>query len=152
MRAFPLAMLFCLTSLLFGCKELATSTAKLNLNVTPVENLEKRKAEAKVYVKGIVESHAPFIDAGAYQLQDNTGNVWVFTTESLPELGQEMLVRGKVSYESITLKELQGQDVGGVYLRELERIREPSATPENDQPEPAQPPTPESEQVVDEKE
>ncbi|MFY7802593.1 MAG: hypothetical protein ACOVQ7_04120 [Limnoraphis robusta] len=145
----PTVMLLCLTPLLFGCNQLATSTAKLSLNVTPIEKLEKRKAEAKVYIKGTVESHAPFVGAAAYQLQDNTGEVWVFTTERLPELGQEILVRGKVSYESITLKELPEQDIGGVYLKELERIQEPS--PENSDKE-TKPPIPPSEPVVEEKE
>lgn len=152
LRAFPLVMLLTLTPLLFGCEKLATSTAKLSLNVTPIENLEKRKADAKIYVKGTVESHAPFVGAGAYQLQDNTGEVWVFTTESLPPLGQEMLIRGKVSYESITLKELQGENIGGVYLEEVERIQEPSPPPENGQEKSIPAPTPESENIVDEQE
>ena len=125
LRALPMAVILGLTPLWVGCEKLATSTAKLNLNVTPLENLEKRKADAKVYVKGTVESLAPFVGAGAYQLQDSTGKVWVFTTKNLPKLGQEMLVRGQVSYETITLKELQGEDIGGVYLQELERIQEP---------------------------
>jgi hypothetical protein len=149
-QAFPIVILFCLIPLLFGCEKLATSTAKFNLNITPIENLEKRKAETKVYIKGTVESLAPFIGAGAYQLQDNTGTVWVFSTDDLPKEGQEILVRGKVNYETITLKELQGEDIGGVYLQELERIQEP--TPENGDKEPPQPPTPKSEEVVDDKE
>ncbi|MGB3193262.1 MAG: hypothetical protein WBB43_27960 [Limnoraphis sp.] len=149
-QAFPIVMLFCLTPLLFGCEKLATSTAKLNLNVTPIENLEKRKADTKVYIKGTVESLAPFVGAGAYQLQDNTGTVWVFSTDDLPKEGQEILVRGQVNYETITLKELQGQNIGGVYLQELERIQEP--TPENGEKEPIQPPITESEQVVDDEE
>jgi hypothetical protein len=54
-----------------------------------------------------------------------------------------------VSYESITLKELPEQDIGGVYLKELERIQEPS--PENSDKE-TKPPIPPSEPVVEEKE
>ncbi|MDY7021485.1 MAG: hypothetical protein SWJ54_08985 [Cyanobacteriota bacterium] len=126
-QAFLIVTFLSLTPILVGCEEIATSTAKLSLNVTAIENLQKRRADTKVYVKGVVESHAPFLGAGAYQLQDKTGEVWVFTTNSLPELGQEMLVRGAVSFESITLEELKDQDIGGVYLQELERIQEPTS-------------------------
>ncbi|MEL7035666.1 MAG: hypothetical protein AAFO04_08640 [Cyanobacteria bacterium J06592_8] len=132
-QAFSIVTFLSLTSILLGCEEIATSTAKLSLNVTAIENLQKRKAETKVYVKGVVESHAPFVGAGAYQLEDKTGGVWVFTTNRLPELGQEMLIRGVVSYESITLEELEGIDIGSVYLQELERIQEPASEQGEDQ-------------------
>ncbi len=149
-QTFSILLFLGLTPLLFGCEQLATSTAKLSLNVTSIDSLPKRRADTRVYVKGTVESHAPFVGAGAYQLQDNTGNVWVFTTDPLPPLGQEMLVRGQVKHESINLQELPGEDIGGVYLKEVERLQEPSASPENSDSE-TTPLIPHSQPVVEEK-
>lgn len=149
-QTFSILLFLGLTPLLFGCEQLATSTAKLSLNVTSIDSLPKRKADTRIYVKGTVESHAPFVGAGAYQLQDNTGNVWIFTTDPLPPLGQEMLLRGQVRHERISLQELPGEDIGGVYLKELERLQEPSASPENSDSE-TTPLIPRSQPVVEEK-
>jgi hypothetical protein len=118
-------LLFVLISGLWGCETITQSTTQLQrrLRTTPIANLQhQRKVGAKVYVEGTIESHAPFIGAAAYQLQDSTGSVWVFTTEALPPIGEQVLIRGKVEYESITLEEMKEIDLGDIYLKELERI------------------------------
>jgi hypothetical protein len=120
-----LALLLILFSGSWGCETITQSTTQLQrrLRTTRIANLQhKRKIGAKVYVKGTIENHAPFIGAAAYQLQDATGSVWVFTTDALPPIGEEILIRGKVEYESITLEEINPIDIGDVYLKELERI------------------------------
>jgi hypothetical protein len=121
------ALVLILISGSWGCETITQSTTQLQrrLRTTRIANLQhKRKVGAKVYVKGTIESHAPFIGAAAYQLQDSTGTVWVFTTKTLPQIGEEVLIRGKVEYESITLEEMKAIDIGDVYLKELERIEE----------------------------
>ncbi len=126
-----LTLLLALMSGLGGCENLSQSTTQLQrrLRTTPIAHLEqKRKVGAKVYVTGTVENQAPFVGAAAYQLQDSTGSVWVFTTNALPDMGEKILIQGKVEYESITLEEMGGQDIGDIYLKELERI-EDEATP-----------------------
>ena len=122
-RMLPLLLLLGLGS----CENFSPSTPEIGRRwrVTKIVHLQqKRKVGAKVYVEGTVERQAPFIGAAAYQLQDSTGSIWIFTTEPLPEIGEEMLIRGKVEYESITLDELKGQDLGDIYLQELERIKQ----------------------------
>jgi hypothetical protein len=124
-RFTKLTLLPILISGLYSCETLTQSTTQLQrrLRITKVANLDsKRKVGSKVYVEGTINNHAPFVGAAAYELQDSTGSVWVFTTETLPEIGDEILIRAKVEYESITVEELKEVDIGEVYLQELERI------------------------------
>ena len=131
---FPISILLFLTVGFSGCENLTTSNPPLlRFSTTKIARLQKRKPDAKVYVKGVVENHAPFVGAGAYQLEDNSGSVWVFTTQPLPDLGRQMLIRGKVAYESIQLEGLPEEDIGDVYLEELERIEEPSPEKDSDE-------------------
>ncbi|HEY9863982.1 MAG TPA: hypothetical protein V6D21_07360 [Candidatus Obscuribacterales bacterium] len=107
---------------LVGCQSISQSESWINFNTAKIELLQqKQKIGAKVYLRGKVKSHAPFLGAGAYQLQDDTGSIWVFTTQSLPPLGQDLLVQGKVEYKSLLIKEMKGKDIGDVYLKEIKR-------------------------------
>ncbi|VXD22586.1 hypothetical protein [Planktothrix paucivesiculata] len=107
---------------LVGCQSISQSESWINFNTAKIELLQqKQKIGAKVYLRGKVKSHAPFLGAGAYQLQDDTGSIWVFTTQPLPPLGQELLIQGKVEYKSLLIKEMKGKDIGDVYLKEIKR-------------------------------
>ncbi|CAD0229130.1 MULTISPECIES: hypothetical protein [Planktothrix] len=107
---------------LVGCQSISQSESWINFNTAKIELLQqKQKIGAKVYLRGKVKSHAPFLGAGAYQLQDDTGSIWVFTTQPLPPLGQDLLIQGKVEYKSILIKEMKGKDIGDVYLKEINR-------------------------------
>ena len=89
---------------LVSCQSISHSESWINFNTAKIELLQqKQKIGAKVYLRGKVKSHAPFLGAGAYQLQDNTGSIWVFTTQPLPPLGQDLLIQGKVEYKSILI-------------------------------------------------
>ncbi|BBD56101.1 hypothetical protein [Planktothrix agardhii] len=107
---------------LVGCQSISHSESWINFNTAKIELLQqKQKIGAKVYLRGKVKSYAPFLGAGAYQLQDNTGSIWVFTTQPLPPLGQDLLIQGKVEYKSILIKEMKGKDIGDVYIKEIKR-------------------------------
>ncbi|MCU0515572.1 MAG: hypothetical protein MUC60_01675 [Oscillatoria sp. Prado101] len=82
---------------------------------------QKRDVNSTVYVRGKVEKRAPFLGkGGAYQLQDATGNVWVITNKTLPNLGDEVSIKGSVNYESIPVA---GQELGEVYIKEQEQLQ-----------------------------
>ncbi|WRH65739.1 MAG: hypothetical protein RSE13_18350 [Planktothrix sp. GU0601_MAG3] len=107
---------------LVGCQSISPSESWINFNTAKIELLQqKQKIGAKVYLRGKVKSHAPFLGAGAYQLQDNTGSIWVFTTQPLPPLGQDLLIQGKVEYKSILIKDMKGKDIGDIYVKEIDR-------------------------------
>ncbi|NEP03817.1 MAG: hypothetical protein F6K25_01755 [Okeania sp. SIO2G4] len=82
----------------------------------------KGKIDRQVYLKGTVESKAPFLETGAYELTDDTGSIWIFTKAELPEVGTEITIKGRISYQSIVVPELGNQDVGDFYVEEIERV------------------------------
>ncbi|MDY7015897.1 MAG: hypothetical protein SVX43_20345 [Cyanobacteriota bacterium] len=74
---------------------------------------------APVYLGGEVLRQAPFLQGGAYLLQDETGQIWVVTREELPQAGANIVVQGKPEYQDIPIRE---QALGEIYIRELERL------------------------------
>ncbi len=117
-------MMFLVTGLI-SCNQITQTAIKLNLNVSRIDKIQtKGKIDNQVYLKGTVESRAPFIETGAYELTDNTGSIWIFTTGELPKIGTEITIKGKIRYQSIIVSELGDRDVGDFYIEELERIEE----------------------------
>lgn len=91
-----------------------------NVPLTNIGDLpQKQDADSQVYLKGQVNSQAPFVGSSAYELRDQTGKIWVLTTQTLPNQGDEVIVKGKVQYRSIPLA---GKELGEVYLQEQEQL------------------------------
>jgi hypothetical protein len=124
-----------------GCSSVSYLEAALsNPPVTPIRDLPKQERGATVYVTGRVSNPAPFLDSGAYQLQDATGTVWVLTPERLPTQGTEVTIKGQVEYQSIPIGM---QELGELYIREIEKSAL-SSQPQNQpqSPSASPPPTP----------
>ncbi|MEG4799671.1 DNA-binding protein [Microcoleus sp. ARI1-B5] len=123
------SLLLILTSGLLSCGSLPMSQLNLGFNVASIGDIQqKRQVDGEVYLRGKVENRAPFVGNAAYQLQDGTGQIWILTNQALPQLGDEVLLKGEVRYKSITLKELAGKDLGEVYVEEMEQLnRTPAA-------------------------
>ena len=106
-----------------GCQELIDDSlvalGKEELAITSVTQIQKKKSGRKIYVRGKVIHRSPFLGSAAYQLKDNTGNVWVFTDNPLPTQGEEVFIRGKVQQESLPIQE---QELGSFYLIELQQL------------------------------
>ena len=84
---------------------------------TTTENASKE--QQLIYLEGKVVDRAPFVDSGSYQLQDETGTVWVLTNGELPQTGETVQITGKVTYQSIPMG---SQDVGELYILEIEKL------------------------------
>lgn len=83
---------------------------------TKIGGLGQLKNQSVVEIEGIVVNVAPFLDGGAYQIQDETGKVWVKSDRPLPTKGKTVKVRGELSYQAIFI----GQEkLGESYLLEL---------------------------------
>ncbi|MDJ0516695.1 MAG: hypothetical protein QNJ74_10730 [Trichodesmium sp. MO_231.B1] len=122
---FRIILIMFLVTGLISCNQITQTAIKLNLNVSRIDQIQtKGKVDNQVYLKGTVESRAPFIETGAYELTDDTGSIWIFTTAELPKIGTEITIKGKIRYQSIIVSELGNQDVGDFYIEELERIEE----------------------------
>ena len=118
------SLLVILTSGLLSCGNLPNSQFNLGFNVAKIGDVQqKRQVDTEVYLRGNVENRAPFVGNAAYQLQDATGSIWILTKQALPQLGDELLLKGKVRYQSIKLKDLADQDLGEVYVEEIEQLK-----------------------------
>ncbi|MGC9502495.1 MAG: hypothetical protein ACP5D4_02030 [Baaleninema sp.] len=98
----------------------------VGVEITPISELsgsgENSRANlednTEAIVRGTTIDLAPFVEGGAYQLQDDTGTLWVLSDEALPEVGQPLQVTGTLVDRSIPIN---GVDYGEVYLKESDR-------------------------------
>ncbi|MDJ1175148.1 hypothetical protein [Roseofilum capinflatum] len=108
---------------LWGCNLESPSPFEFSLpsnSITPIESLSPTASET-VYVQGRVVKVIPLLNRYAYQLEDDTGIVVVLTTGEVqePAIGDSVKVRGQLRHQSIPI---QGQELGEVYVLELERL------------------------------
>ncbi|EAZ91163.1 DNA-binding protein [Crocosphaera chwakensis] len=87
--------------------------------LSPQSSTERTSEEDIIYLEGKVVDSAPFMESGSYQLEDQTGTVWVLTNGPLPQTGDRVQITGKVTYQSIPI---DGQDVGELYILEVEKL------------------------------
>lgn len=92
--------------------------------VTTVQDVQthphRNWLNSTVYLKGQVSDRVPLIDAQVYQLQDNTGEIWVLTTnKAMPKVGDRVYVKGQVRYEKVLI---DGQDFSEAYIEEQEQL------------------------------
>ena len=66
-----------------------------------IDKLDEVANQRTVNLQGIVVNVAPFLEGGAYQIQDKTGKVWIKTDGELPKKGDVISVKGEVAYEAI---------------------------------------------------
>ncbi|MCA1994065.1 MAG: hypothetical protein LDL41_18770 [Coleofasciculus sp. S288] len=101
--------------------------SQLGVKVTQISELSRNpNAIATVYLQGQVSDRAPFLAAGAYQLEDATGTIWIITNQAVPEVGDQILLKGQVQFQSIPLG---GQELGEVYVQEQEQLERRSGQP-----------------------
>lgn len=86
--------------------------------VIKIEQIQQKKSGKVVYLTGKVTQKAPFINTAAYQIQDQTGSVWVVTQQTPPAIEQKIAIKGKIQYQSLPLAQ---QELGDFYIQELEQ-------------------------------
>jgi hypothetical protein len=104
---------------LVGCSQLnnfSLSPIAQNLLHTQISSLKTPKSiDSNVYLQGKVSDRSPFLEGGAYQLEDSTGKIWITTATKLPSLGAEVAIEGKVRYQSIPI---ENREWGELYVIE----------------------------------
>ncbi|MBZ8179477.1 MAG: hypothetical protein SAL07_23605 [Oscillatoria sp. PMC 1051.18] len=112
-----------LLALLVGCSQNfgVTFPGERRLALTQIGELDlpTNYEDTTVYLKGQVISVAPFLESGAYLLQDTTGTIWVVTKETIPDRGDIVLIQGKLVYESIPIGE---QELGELYVQQEQQL------------------------------
>jgi outer membrane protein assembly factor BamB len=72
-----------------------------------------------VYVQGTVGDRIPLVDGQVYALEDTTGYIWVVTSDSTLTTGEDVLIKGTLSYQATPEF---GADEGERYLWEVGQI------------------------------
>lgn len=110
---------------LVSCGSLPQSTMNaINLrpgvDVTNIRDIKlQRDNKDTVYIQGKVAKQVPLVKRQVYQLQDLSGTIWVLTNKTALNQGDEVVVKGKVRYQTIPLA---GKDFGEVYVEEQEQL------------------------------
>lgn len=87
-----------------------------------LDRLTPQSAGRVISVRGKAIATAPFLDRGAYQLENKNGQIWVMSDRALPAIGTMIKVRGRVEYQSIPLND---REFGEIYLQEIDRSSRP---------------------------
>ncbi|MCF2970079.1 hypothetical protein L1047_02565 [Synechococcus sp. Nb3U1] len=96
-----------------GCGQLA----RLGIGTTPIATVAQKPTQhADVWIRGQVVNQVGVFGQGVYELQDNSGSIWVITDKGIPAMNSTVTVRGKAQ-EGITV----GGRAFGVSLVEAER-------------------------------
>lgn len=118
-RVFLLVLSVLSTGFLGSCTEVSSKVG-IPVNVTPISQIVKHpKVGSSVNVKGTVTQQAPFLKSGAYQIQDETGKIWIMRDLPLPNSGESLVIKGIVQSESIPIGK---QEFGEVYLEEQKQL------------------------------
>jgi hypothetical protein len=64
--------------------------------------------------------------AGAYKVQDATGAIWVLTNQTIPNVGDEVLIKGQLQFQSIPVA---GQNLDEVYVQEEQQLQRKAGQP-----------------------
>ncbi|MDB9527602.1 hypothetical protein PN498_16520 [Oscillatoria sp. CS-180] len=95
-----------------------SSLAQLTQSTVTIENLSSDQVSQTIQVEGTVLKQAPLLEGVLYQIEDATGQLWILSSESLPDVGASLRVRGVLQYEPIVIS---GADIGEYYLQEQSR-------------------------------
>ena len=76
-----------------------------------------------VQIKGRVSHRAPLLGKTVYELQDSTDSIWVLATDPLPTVGDEVVLKGKLVYRSISLN---GKEQGALYIEQQQLQNTPA--------------------------
>ena len=101
-----------------------------NIGVNPrkiSDILQNPNVDAIVYLQGKVTNRAPLLEVGAYKLKDATATIWVFTNQTVPNVGDEVLIKGKLQFQSIPVS---GQELGEVYVQQEQLLNRKAGKPE----------------------
>ncbi|MBV5261686.1 hypothetical protein FLX56_25055 [Synechococcus moorigangaii CMS01] len=80
-----------------------------------ITSLETLTSGAEVQIQGTVTQRVPLLEQGAYELEDDTGRIWVITASPLPEEGTTLAVSGQLQRHEL---QLQQEDFGELFIQE----------------------------------
>lgn len=114
-------VLLCLSAI--GCSaspNLSTASNNVMAVLEPGEQVKvnqvNQKRDRRVQVQGKIRAQAPLMGGlRAYEVQDETGSVWVVTDRALPATGSQVTLNGTVKFQKI---DVAGKDQSTVYIEQ----------------------------------
>jgi hypothetical protein len=97
---------------------------KQEVSVAAIASLSDQAPGSSIHINGKVSQSAPFLDGGAYEIQDSTGKIWVVTQQPLPKAGTEVLILGELNFHDLRLG---ANDFGEVFVTEIAAL-DPATT------------------------
>lgn len=87
---------------LMGCRSLdGASPFKRPGNIRSIDAVQTQlEVGSTVYVQGRVGDRIPLVDGQVYALEDDTGYIWVVTSDQSIATGEEIVIQGNLSYEA----------------------------------------------------
>lgn len=80
-----------------------------------IDSLSENQIDKTVAIRGEVVQRAALLEGWMYQVQDETGRLWVLTNRTAPDVGEIATAEGAIRYEPIVVGEV---DAGEFYLEE----------------------------------
>ncbi len=108
-------LLILINIILVGCN--------FSQNSISIESITEKKLGKTVQITGKVTELAPLIRSAGYRLQDDTGSVWIITSNSLPILETEITIEGRVQIQDIMI---ENKNLSQLYLVELQKLSQVS--------------------------
>jgi hypothetical protein len=90
-----------------------------SLDIVYVSQLKEdfRKFQ-KVKIDGQVIKIIPLVGSFAYQIQDNTGEIWVVTENEPPQINQKLVIDGTLQYQDVAIG---AKNFGDFYILESKK-------------------------------
>ena len=76
-----------------------------------IASLSADQADKRIVVSGTVIRRSALLEGWLYQVQDNTGSLWVQSDRTAPAVGESTTVEGTLRYEQIVVGEVDASDV-----------------------------------------
>jgi len=110
---------------LLGCSYLGQSDSQPG--ITLIQEIQfNGQSELSVHLQGTVGDRVPLLNSEVYELQDETGVIWVLTPGTAPDPGERVRIQGFVRQQQISVavdessaaQEFYGSDDGEIYIEE----------------------------------
>ena len=97
---------------------LPSGIAQIVRPTVAIQSLTVDQPSKAVQIQGTVVQQAPLLTGGLYQVQDESGTIWVLSAEAAPAIASNVSVVGTLTVEAIAV---EGIDISDFYLSEMSR-------------------------------
>ena len=92
--------------------------AQIGRPTVTIQELSPQQQNDTLQIEGTVEQQAPLLAGSIYQLQDDSGTIWVLSDDAPPAASSSVRVVGTLQVEPI---QVEGIDISDFYVQERDR-------------------------------